>query len=126
MTNSVLLPLSTSAILALFVNFLNAAAAPIEPAELQHARDARWSEEKAWRWYDDAGPIVGCNYLPRTAVNMTEMWQKETFDLNTIIEESDGAPRTVNVDASSSWDPDDDIVSYIWDFGEELWLLVSP
>ena len=50
-------------------------------------RDARWSEDKAWAWYADVGPIVGCNYLPRTAVNMTEMWQKETFDPKTIDEE---------------------------------------
>ncbi len=66
MTNSVWLPLSTPAILALLVNYVAAAVAPIDPAELQQARDARWSEDKAWRWYDDVGPIVGCNYLPRT------------------------------------------------------------
>jgi len=65
---------------------LAAAVKPIDP-ELQRLRDARWSEEKAWAWYADAGPIVGCNYLPRTAVNMTEMWQKETFDPKTIDEE---------------------------------------
>ena len=29
----------------------------------------------------------GCNYLPRTAVNMTEMWQADTFDPETIDEE---------------------------------------
>ena len=63
------------------------AASPINPAELQKLREARWSEDKAWAWYDEVGPIVGCNYLPRTAVNMTEMWQKETFDPKTIDEE---------------------------------------
>jgi hypothetical protein len=63
------------------------AASPINPAELQKLRDARWSEEKAWAWYAEVGPIAGCNYLPRTAVNMTEMWQKETFDPKTIAEE---------------------------------------
>jgi hypothetical protein len=66
---------------------LSVAVRPIDPAKLQQARDARWSEEKAWAWYADVGPIVGCNYLPRTAVNMTEMWQKETFDPKTIDEE---------------------------------------
>jgi hypothetical protein len=60
---------------------------PLDPAELQQTRDARWPEEKAWAWYADVGPIVGCNYLPRTAVNMTEMWQRETFDPQTIDEE---------------------------------------
>ncbi|HJN66738.1 MAG TPA: hypothetical protein QF761_11080, partial [Pirellulales bacterium] len=44
------------------------------------AEDARWSKEKAWNWYNKVSPIVGCNYLPRTAVNMTEMWQRESFD----------------------------------------------
>ena len=47
----------------------------------------RWSKEKAWAWYDKIGPMRGCNYLPRTAVNSTEMWQAETFDANTIDQE---------------------------------------
>ena len=46
-----------------------------------------WSAQKAWAWYQKVGPIRGCNYLPRTAVNMTEMWQKETFDPKTIGQE---------------------------------------
>ncbi len=56
-------------------------------SKLGDYRRARWSEEKVWGWYADAGPIAGCNYLPRTAVNMTEMWQKETFDPKTIDQE---------------------------------------
>jgi hypothetical protein len=60
---------------------------PVDPAALQKLRDARWPVEKAWKWYAQAGPIVGCNYLPRTAVNMTEMWQKKTFDPKTIDQE---------------------------------------
>jgi hypothetical protein len=60
---------------------------PVDPAELQMLRDARWSEEKAWAWYASVGPIAGCNYLPRRAVNMTEMWQEGTFDPKTIDEE---------------------------------------
>ena len=43
-----------------------------------------WTREKAWDWYGNIGPIRGCNYLPRTAVNSTEMWQDRTFDLETI------------------------------------------
>ena len=46
-----------------------------------------WSKEKAWQWYRKVSPIRGCNYLPRTAVNMTEMWQADTFDPKTIDEE---------------------------------------
>ena len=47
----------------------------------------QWSPEKANDWYASIDPIRGCNYLPRTAVNSTEMWQAESFDLDTIAEE---------------------------------------
>ena len=47
----------------------------------------RWSMAKAWTWYQKAGSIRGCNYLPRTAINSTEMWQAETFDPKTIEQE---------------------------------------
>jgi hypothetical protein len=47
----------------------------------------RWSEGEARDWFREVGPIVGCNYLPRSAVNMTEMWQADTFDPETIDEE---------------------------------------
>ncbi|MGR5362337.1 cellulase family glycosylhydrolase [Vibrio mediterranei] len=40
----------------------------------------RWSEEKAWQWQETHGWLRGFNYLPRTAVNWTEMWQANTFD----------------------------------------------
>lgn len=46
-----------------------------------------WTKQRAWTWYKQVSPILGCNYLPRTAVNMTEMWQKQTFDPKTIDEE---------------------------------------
>lgn len=46
-----------------------------------------WGKDEAWHWYWDISPIRGCNYLPRTAVNMTEMWQADTFDPKTIDEE---------------------------------------
>jgi len=39
-----------------------------------------WTRERANDWSVEAGVIRGCNYLPSTAVNMTEMWQAETFD----------------------------------------------
>ena len=47
----------------------------------------QWPTQKAWRWYQELGVLKGCNYLPRTATNTTEMWQKETFDPATIDEE---------------------------------------
>ena len=47
----------------------------------------QWTPYKANRWYASIDPIRGCNYLPRSAVNSTEMWQAESFDPNTIAEE---------------------------------------
>ena len=44
----------------------------------------RWTEEKANAWYNKQPWIVGCNFLPSTAVNDVEMWQAETFDPKTI------------------------------------------
>jgi hypothetical protein len=58
-----------------------------EAQQLPKPGDARWPAEKAWKWYAGVSPIIGCNYLPRTAVNTTEMWQKESFDPKTIDEE---------------------------------------
>jgi hypothetical protein len=43
-----------------------------------------WPKEKAWAWYEKVSPIKGVNYVPSTAVNMLEWWQKETFDPKTI------------------------------------------
>ena len=47
----------------------------------------QWTPDKANRWYASIDPIRGCNYLPRSAVNSTEMWQAESFDPDTIAEE---------------------------------------
>lgn len=46
-----------------------------------------WSKEKAWKWYQELPWLCGFNYIPRTAVNWTEMWQEDTFDLATIKQE---------------------------------------
>jgi hypothetical protein len=43
--------------------------------------------ERAWHWHTQTIPLRGCNYLPRTAVNVTEMWQEETYDPATIDQE---------------------------------------
>jgi len=58
-----------------------------EQTATKNAAKNRWSKEKAWQWYREVSPLRGCNYLPRTAVNMTEMWQADTFDPKTIDEE---------------------------------------
>jgi len=47
----------------------------------------RWSEEKAWAWYAAQTWLVGCNFIPSTAINQLEMWQAETFDPATIDKE---------------------------------------
>lgn len=44
----------------------------------------QWTPEKAWAWYLQQPWLVGCNFLPSTAVNDVEMWQKESFDPQTI------------------------------------------
>ncbi len=44
----------------------------------------RWDAEKAQEWYRQLPWLCGFNYLPSTAVNSTEMWQRETFDPDTI------------------------------------------
>lgn len=47
----------------------------------------RWDKAQAVDWMAGQGKVQGCNYLPRTAVNSTEMWQAATFDPATIAEE---------------------------------------
>jgi hypothetical protein len=44
----------------------------------------RWLATKAWSWYNDRPWLVGCNFLPSTAVNDVEMWQKDSFDRSSI------------------------------------------
>ena len=44
----------------------------------------RWSSENAWRWHQKTPWLCGFNYVPGSAVNTTEFWQAETFDLPTI------------------------------------------
>ena len=51
---------------------------PFEPVP------GRWPAEKANAWYAKQPWLVGCNYIPATAINQIEMWQAETFDPKTI------------------------------------------
>ena len=44
----------------------------------------RWSREQAAGWYEKQPWIVGCNFLPSTAINQLEMWQADSFDPKTI------------------------------------------
>jgi len=40
----------------------------------------RWSIEQANEWYARQPWLVGCNFIPSSAINQLEMWQVETFD----------------------------------------------
>jgi hypothetical protein len=44
----------------------------------------RWTAEKANAWYREMPWLVGCNYIPSTAINQIEMWDAATFDPKTI------------------------------------------
>lgn len=45
---------------------------------------AIWTKEQANAWYDKQPWLVGCNFIPSTAINELEMFQAETFDTATI------------------------------------------
>jgi len=44
----------------------------------------RWTQQEAQEWYAGLPWLVGCNFIPSTAINQLEMWQAETFDPETI------------------------------------------
>ena len=44
----------------------------------------QWSKEKANDWYAAQPWLVGCNFIPSSAINQLEMWQADTFDPVTI------------------------------------------
>jgi hypothetical protein len=68
---------------SLLALFAAAAFAALAPA----ADEKRWTKEQAWEWYDKQPWLVGCNFLPSTAINQLEMWQADTFDPKTIDKE---------------------------------------
>ncbi|MFI2741653.1 cellulase family glycosylhydrolase [Zhouia sp. PK063] len=47
----------------------------------------RWSKEKATKWYAAHNWVCGADFIPSTAINQLEMWQKDTFDPQTIDKE---------------------------------------
>jgi len=49
--------------------------------------DRLWSAEPAFGWYRARPWVCGFNYVPSSALNSTEMWQRSTFDLATIVRE---------------------------------------
>ncbi len=55
-------------------------------ANAQTARPV-WTKQKAAEWYSTKGWLRGCDFIPSTAINQLEMWQKQTFDTATIDKE---------------------------------------
>ena len=70
---------ATAILLMLSIFHVSAADPALQPGQ--------WSAKKANEWYATQTWIVGCNFLPSTAVNDVEMWQSETFDPETIDKE---------------------------------------
>ena len=44
----------------------------------------RWTPQQANNWYHAQPWLVGCDFIPSTAINQLEMWQPESFDAATI------------------------------------------
>jgi hypothetical protein len=44
----------------------------------------RWPKKQAQAWYEQQPWLVGCNFIPSTAINQIEMWQSQTFDRDTL------------------------------------------
>ena len=44
------------------------------------AEPSRWSPDRANRWYQAQGWLVGANYITSNAINQLEMFQADTFD----------------------------------------------
>jgi hypothetical protein len=57
---------------------LHAAALPAQ--SVPPLTPGQWTVARAVAWYDRQQWLVGCNFLPSTAVNDVEMWQQATFD----------------------------------------------
>ena len=70
----------------LIVNTISVFAQDAERTQIEEISD-RWSIEKARAWYDKQPWLVGCNYIPANAINQMEMWQADSFDLDTMDKE---------------------------------------
>ena len=44
----------------------------------------KWSKNQAKEWFSKQPWMVGCNFLPSSAINQLEMFQSETFDSDTL------------------------------------------
>lgn len=69
---------------AWFFSLALSAAPPASAAPHPDPAQGQWTTARANEWYSRQPWLVGCNFLPSTAVNDVEMWQKDTFDPATI------------------------------------------
>lgn len=66
---------------ALKLPLLLAAGAAVTRVPRASAEEAgRWSPDRANRWYQAQGWLVGANYIPASAINQFEMFQADSFD----------------------------------------------
>jgi len=62
----------------------NMSSKPTVDPSISKALAARWNEDRAWAWHRALPWLVGCNFIPSSAVNQLEMWQADTFDAKRI------------------------------------------
>ena len=72
--------------LAIFLGGLSLSANRSHAEDPEKITDApgRWTPEQANAWYEKQPWLVGCNYMPSTAINQLEMFQADTFDAQVI------------------------------------------
>jgi hypothetical protein len=75
------------AVLSIF--FQNCAPTEVQTDTVENKPNTReiWTKEQANDWYAKQPWLVGCNFIPSTAINELEMWQESTFDTATINKE---------------------------------------
>jgi hypothetical protein len=61
--------------------------ASADPAPRSSGEITRWPADRANRWYQAQGWLVGANYIPSNAINQLEMFQPGTYDPRRIITE---------------------------------------
>ncbi|MEP6951450.1 MAG: glycoside hydrolase family 2 TIM barrel-domain containing protein [Ginsengibacter sp.] len=71
----------------LFVNFLLLVFVSCTAWVSAQDSTQRWSEKKAWEWYNKQPWYCGFNYIPAYAINYTAMWDKISFDATAIDKE---------------------------------------
>ncbi|HYF68285.1 MAG TPA: cellulase family glycosylhydrolase [Ohtaekwangia sp.] len=67
----------------LFIGCNRSTPSEVATSTVPKIREA-WTKEQSNEWYAARDWMRGCNFIPSTAINQLEMWQKETFDTATI------------------------------------------